>query len=255
MKKALFFTTIIFLGLAYSCTKEAEVIPDQMVMGTLAGNPNTLFASAVLNGANEVPTNTSTATGTADGVYNKSTKILDLNVTYKDLTPTNWHIHKGATGVAGGVVFALGTNFVSPLAYKSVAFTDAQETDLLAGSHYVNIHSATRPAGEIRGNLTVEASKATGSVEGTFNPTTKVMTIKINYANITPVAWHIHKGSATESGPVVFNLGSTFSSGFTYTSVALTTEQEADLKAGNLYVNMHTGRAPNGEIRGQIAAH
>jgi hypothetical protein len=27
------------------------------------------------------------------------------------------------------------------------------------------------------------------------------------------------------------------------------------LKAGNMYVNIHTARAPGGEIRGQLIAH
>ncbi|MCP9756287.1 CHRD domain-containing protein [Lacihabitans sp. CCS-44] len=239
-----------------SCEKE-ELPADLMVMGSLAANPNLLFTSTTLSGANEVPSNTSTASGTAAGTYNKTTKIIDLTVTYKDVTPSNWHIHKAAVGASGGVIFGFPTTeFKTPFVYKSpAALTDAQEADLLAGLYYVNIHSAKVPAGEIRGQIPVAASKGAGTIEGSFNPNTKILTVKINYSDITPTAWHIHKGGVNDNGPVVFDIGTAFNSGFTYTSAALSAEQETDLKAGNMYVNIHTTRAPGGEIRGQILAH
>jgi hypothetical protein len=255
--KKIFILSAFTLFVAMSCQKEEEVPADMMVMGTLVANPNLLFTSTTLSGANEAPANTSTASGTAAGTYNKTTKIIDLSVTYKDITPSNWHIHKAAVGVSGGVVFAFSTaEFKTPFVYKSpAALTDAQETDLLAGLYYVNIHSAKVPAGEIRGQIPFAASKATGSIEGSYNPNTKIITVKVKYSDITPTAWHIHKGGENESGPVVFDLGTSFSSGFSYTSPALTAEQATDLKAGNMYVNIHTARAPGGEIRGQLIAH
>jgi hypothetical protein len=150
------------------------------------------------------------------------------------------------------VVFNLGTDFKSPFAYNSVAFTDAQEVDLLAGNNYLNIHSAKSASGEIRGQLALATSKATGTINGSFNPTTKILTLTINYKYMTPTSWHIHKGAVGVAGPVVFDLGTSFTSPFVYTSMALTTEQEADLKAGLFYVNIHSKIAPSGEIRGQL---
>jgi hypothetical protein len=244
------FASIFFI---FSC-KEEELPADLIVKGTLAANPNLFFTSSILNGANEAPANTSTASGTANGTYNKTTKALDLTITYKDLTPTNWHIHKAAVGVSGGVVFGIPTaEFKSPFVYKTpAALTDAQETDLLAGLYYVNIHSAKNPGGEIRGQIPFAISKATGWVDGSYNPNTKLLTLQVNYADITPTAWHVHKGADTENGPVVLDLGSTFNTGYNYISPPLTAEQEADLKAGKMYLNIHSARAPSGEIRGQI---
>jgi CHRD domain len=65
--------------------------------------------------------------------------------------------------------------------------------------------------------------------------------------------WHIHKGAVGVAGPVVLDLGTTFTSPFSFSTSALTAEQEADLKAGLYYVNIHTIAVPSGEIRGQLA--
>lgn len=254
MKKYSLLSLIFIFVVAMSCKKDEVVIPDLAVAGTLAPDANIFYTSTTLSGANEVPAVTTTATGEALGTYNKTTKILNLNVTYAGITPTAWHIHKAAAGVAGGVIFNFGTSFSTPFAYTSTALTDAQETDLLGGLNYLNIHSAKAPGGEIRGQLAAVNSKAKGTVSGSFNQTTKILTITITYSDMTPTAWHIHKGAVGVAGPVVFDLGTSFSSPATLKSTALTAEQEADLKAGLYYVNIHSKIAPSGEIRGQLSA-
>jgi len=109
---------------------------------------------ATLSGASETPANASMATGTATFTYNPSTYILSGTVTFSGLTATQAHIHMGAVGVAGSVVFPLGSaSPTSPISFTSVALTAQQQSDLEAGLYYVNVHSATYPAGEIRGQL------------------------------------------------------------------------------------------------------
>lgn len=93
---------------------------------------------------------------------------------------------------------------------------------------------------------------ATGMLDGVYNKDTKVLTYTITYSGMTPTAWHIHKAAKGANGGVIFNLGSTFTSPFKSATVALTAEQEADLMAGNYYVNMHSAKSPSGEIRGQL---
>lgn len=252
MKKHLFYSFVLILALAIGCKKD-ETIPDQVVSSTLAGNSNMLYATTTLSGANEVPAVTTTATGDAVGSFDKTTKILNLTVTYGGVTPTAWHIHKAAAGVAGGVVFNFGTEFKTPFVFTSAALSAAQEADLVGGLNYVNIHSAKAPGGEIRGQLAVAATTATGSVSGTYNKGTKILKVSVTYAGLTPTAWHIHKGAVGVAGPVVLDMGTTFTSPFNFSTVALTTDQEADLLAGLFYVNIHSKIAPNGEIRGQLA--
>lgn len=237
-----------------SCKKDEVVIPNLVVSGTLAPDANIFYTSTTLLGANEVPAVVTTATGDAAGTYNKATKILNLVVTYAGITPTAWHIHKAAAGVAGGVIFNFGSAFSTPFTYNSPVLTDAQEADLLGGLNYLNIHSAKAGSGEIRGQLAAVNSKAKGTVAGSYNPTSKILTITVNYSDITPTAWHIHKGAVGVAGPVIFDLGTTFTSPATFVSTALAAEQEADLKAGLYYVNIHSKIAPSGEIRAQLSA-
>lgn len=95
-------------------------------------------------------------------------------------------------------------------------------------------------------------TSASGMFDGVYNKDTKILTYTITYSGITPTAWHIHKAAKGVTGGVIFNFGTTFTSPFKSATVALTAEQEADLMAGNYYVNMHSAKSPSGEIRGQL---
>jgi hypothetical protein len=63
---------------------------------------------------------------------------------------------------------------------------------------------------------------------------------------------HIHRAAKGANGPVIVPLEK---KGDTYSVPAgrkLTPQQLDDLKAGNLYVNVHTDRNKGGEVRGQL---
>jgi hypothetical protein len=124
-----------------SCGKKDDPIPD----------PNVTY-KATLSGASETTPNASAATGTATLVFNTTTKIFSVTVTHTITTPTAGHIHKGAVGVSGGVIFGF-TSPVSPVTYTSAALDATQEADLTANLYYVNVHTAAFPGGEIRGQL------------------------------------------------------------------------------------------------------
>jgi hypothetical protein len=124
------------------------------------GSSNITY-KATLNGASEVPANSSTATGNATLNYNDDTNIMTMTVTYSGLTVTDAHIHKGAVGVDGDVVFPLVVT-ASPINYTSPALNATQEADLKAGMYYVNLHTAANPGGEIRGQLLPQSSNGGG---------------------------------------------------------------------------------------------
>jgi Cu/Zn superoxide dismutase len=140
MKLLVQFSTILFLVFSMvSCDKDDNTIA------------NSTF-KATLNGTSEVPSNASSATGTATLTYNPNTKVFTIGVTHNLAAATAGHIHKAAAGSNGDVVFPF-TSITSPINFTSVPLSASQESDLNAGLMYVNLHTASFPGGEIRGQL------------------------------------------------------------------------------------------------------
>jgi hypothetical protein len=106
-----------------------------------------------LSGANEVPPNSSSATGRSNLAI-AADKSVSGSVTYSGMTATAAHIHMGAPGANGPVIVpftktAEGT-FIAP---PNARLTDEQYAAYRAGNLYFNIHSAAHPGGEIRAQL------------------------------------------------------------------------------------------------------
>jgi hypothetical protein len=141
MKKLAFLFLPVFMIVIVSCSKDNSSNPSHVTNFT-----------ATLNGANEEHPTGSAATGSATGKYNSDTKELNLTITYTGLTPSAGHIHKGAVGVSGGVIFPFASVATSPIVFTGT-LDATQEADLMAGLYYVNLHTAAFPGGEIRGQL------------------------------------------------------------------------------------------------------
>ena len=132
--------------------------PGGEIRGQLNVRGGVTAATASLTGAQEVPPNASTASGRGTLIFDVTT--LDIIVAYNThnvVGATVSHIHTGAAGVSGPanvVTLRAGTNlFAAPGASK---LTAQQVTDLAAGNHYFNVHSATFPGGEIRGQVAIQ---------------------------------------------------------------------------------------------------
>ncbi|MEO6219324.1 MAG: CHRD domain-containing protein [Ginsengibacter sp.] len=127
-----------------------------------------------LSGAQETPPVPSTATGTMDVFYSRETKLLSYKVTWVGLADSvsGMHIHGlapigFAAPILQNIVASSGSVFPQKTAGK---FTFAKsgtlsgsllvdgvlikEEPLMNGLFYLNIHNATYPGGEIRGQIT-----------------------------------------------------------------------------------------------------
>ncbi len=106
----------------------------------------------------------------------------------------------------------------------------------------------------LNGMQEVPPTNSTASGEATLllSPDETSASITLNFRGLSSqqTAAHIHGPAAPGSnGPVVFPLPSGQVSDF---QINLTAGQVQDLKAGMLYVNVHSSTFNNGEIRGQI---
>ena len=122
---------------------------------TFAGQASAEKLRAALNGASEVPANTSAGKGTADIDFDPATKKLTWKLTYSGLTgpATMAHFHGPAeAGKNAGV--AVPITPATSGSEGSATLTDAQAADLLAGKYYVNVHTEANKGGEIRGQVT-----------------------------------------------------------------------------------------------------
>lgn len=123
-------------------------------LGITAASAETITLKADLKGSNEVPPNSSPATGKAEATLNTETKVLTWAITYKDLTGpvVGAHFHgPSEPGKNAGIVLPFKT-LQSPIE-GTATLTENQAGDLLAGKWYANIHTAANPGGELRGQM------------------------------------------------------------------------------------------------------
>lgn len=126
--------------------------------------------SADLQGANERPEPVTTdAEGSATVVLNDDAETITFTVTVSDLVNvTLAHIHTGGSNETGPpVVTLLGTAMPGPVNGVLIsgtvgvsAITGESYASLAqkirSGNAYINVHTVTYPAGEIRGQLEAE---------------------------------------------------------------------------------------------------
>ena len=258
-----------------------SIFPGGEIRGQVITESVMVYLKASLQGAQEVPANASTALGTVIVKYNTSTKFLDLTGDYQNLsaTITASHIHSpGAAGTNAPVLISLNnTGGTSGVLSGTATLTPAQESDMLAGLMYVNVHNGNFPGGELRGQLSSttsgnqtfyltgvlagtqevpsNASAATGNVSVLLDYITKQVYLTGSFNNLSAnaSAAHIHSGSAGTNGSVVVPLTATAGASGTVTGSATVSNTFADqLINGLAYVNIHNASFPGGEIRAQL---
>jgi hypothetical protein len=115
----------------------------------------TVNLKADLKAASEVPPTDSKGTGSVTATFDTTSKQLTWKGSVSGLTgpATAAHFHAGEPGKNGAVVIPISGSDKGTFE-GSATLTDAQATDLMAGKWYVNVHTATNKAGEIRGQVT-----------------------------------------------------------------------------------------------------
>ncbi len=116
----------------------------------------TLTANATA--AQENPATASTATGGLTGTYNKSTNKLTYTIAWTGISGTAAALHFHGPALPGAnaspvITLTITTPATTGGATGEVTLTEAQEADMLAGKWYWNVHTATYPGGEIRGQV------------------------------------------------------------------------------------------------------
>ncbi len=145
---SLFFASILLLT---SCEKDFDQTKIEEFSKT----------GIVMSAQNEVPANSSTATGSLNVSYSRANRVLFYDFTWTGLTGdvTNMHIHGQApTGYTAGVFQSFfgfpktpSGSFKGSLVIDNVTI---KEENLLNGLYYVNIHTAANGGGEIKGQIT-----------------------------------------------------------------------------------------------------
>jgi len=273
--------------------------------------PTSVFTTG-LSGASEVPANASAGSGFSSVTVSEDATALDFRLYVNDLDDvTMAHIHVGSPdengpvaallfgpedpGVAADGLIAEGTITEADLVATAGVFdgTMAQLIQLMeTGETYVNVHTETIPAGEIRGQLELASfnfgAGLSGSSEVPAVPTsgtgfaalssnagqTAIDYTLLTYGLVDVAQAHIHIGAPDVNGPVaVFLFGPADPPVTSDGILAQGTFTEADLiatagvfdgtmatlidhlRSGTAYVNVHTVVNPTGEVRGTVEGH
>lgn len=245
------------------------------IRGQVVDVPLTFRAD--LRGAFERPSPVST-TGVGTAIVTIDDNLTDATWTMRTVGVNNInasHIHDATAGGFGGVLVPLTGAFTNS---ATGAFTVSSDflDDLLAERLYVNVHTTANQAGEVRGQLYFQGgggpqlfvAELTGDEE---NPPVNtagrgVTVVRVDGSESYFEYWisvrdesglisaHIHRGALGANGPVVVPFSVVPFGGWLSGAAALTPGLLEDLKAGNLYANVHNATHQAGVMRGQLRA-
>ncbi|WP_180336412.1 CHRD domain-containing protein [Pontibacter ramchanderi] len=146
------------------------------------------------------------------------------------------------------------------LSFMLTSCDDDEDTTVIPDAEIITFNEVTLTGAD---EVPAVSTQATGTFKGTYNRDTKVMRYTVTFQGITPTGMHFHKGAVGVDGPIVLpiNPGASndpysstnpFVSPMSRSTSPLTDAQEAELLAGEWYINIHSSQYPDGELRGQI---
>jgi len=241
--------------------------------------------SATLEGSQEIPAVNTPAKGTAALTLTSVGGVgLVYQVTVNGLTGgpiVGAHFHLGRAGQNGPVIREITNEFKGNTAVGvwrtgtgTGALVDSLIVALLTGRMYLNVHTAERPGGEIRGQINVNAgfgmtakldgaqevppvtTNAKGTASLTLTEYGLVYAFTVDGLSGPIAAAHFHNAAAGTNGNVVRTIPTANNSALgvwkSNDAEPLTPALLRELLAGNIYINVHTAANPGGEIRGQV---
>jgi len=226
----------------------------------------TITHTAVLTGGEEVPPVVTLNEGIGVFTYDCENRILHAEVHHSITNPTAAHIH-GPAGVGTNNIIVFGFRSGDSPIRDSFVLSPSQAAELQSGLYYVNVHSDTHVAGEIRGQIIV-TNRAVCVLQGRqevpivtteamgfgvfrpgSSPTQIVYTIHHSVTNPTDAHVHGISDPGVNSGILIGFPSAVSPMTGTFN---LTESQLVEFMRGRTYVNVHSTKAPGGEIRGQI---
>ncbi|MDP4192408.1 MAG: CHRD domain-containing protein [Bacteroidota bacterium] len=220
--------------------------PNGEIRGQLLINEGWGF-TASLNGLQEVPPDTSAASGTAALTFTPNGLIYDLSIT--GIKPTSLGFNKAPVSQSGDSVRDILSEANGALTVSGAWITagrlgglDSLNNDhissLFNGDLYVNAASATYPSGEIRGQILPTVQGAVLSVKNSNNLTPKAFDLQQNFPNpFNPST--IIRFSVTSFGPVNLSV-------YNVLGQKILTLVNNSLSAGNYEVNFNASNLSSG---------
>ncbi len=223
--------------------------------------------NALIDAAQEVPTNPSLAKGWATATIDTALDQLTYYISYQGIVNESAaHIHGNALhGTGTGVKHTLPNSTFNPK-IGTWSYAAADEAAILEGRTYVNIHTTANPGGEIRGQLVplvipmdseqqvppTGVLTSAGFAMAAIDTASNILSYDVRVLMVSPneTAAHIHgfAASGTNAGVLQpLSLGPQKVGTWAYGAA-----NEGEVLSGRTYFNVHTNANPGGEIRGQI---
>lgn len=202
-------------------------------------------------------------------------------------TITMVHIHSAFAGENGGILAGFASTadpLVFELTTNIASLADIPGNDLetfLDGGWYINLHTASNPAGQLRGQMftdeidvvrlemegqqenpaVINAPGISGITYATINVPEEELVLNTSVEGFVPFLdapvgpVHLHAGFAGENGPVILPLQPVNGSETVFRGTeadAIDTLDFDQIALGGYYMNVHSAANPSGEIRGQV---
>lgn len=266
------------------------------IRGQLTREARFLSHDARLDGAQMVPAVPTTAKGVAFIRLNSTFDTLRIFVAHTGLSgpPTSMALFAAEAGTANGgaalTTVPLPAGTPNAFNVSLTGLNTAAVNLFLRGGANMVFNTAANPNGEIRGQIYRLAREGyTFAMSGNQerpNPNTSpgygsgFVSMDRDQSNVHySLAWggftsavtggHFHSGLRTQSGPVIFDIASTFNGTGTAATAAegywlpannpapnaaapFTARRALQFRRDSVYANIHTVQFPGGEIRGQV---